>query len=65
MAAEEKLTLATSIVLATVVVTLGAECVRLEGVAAPPKMLIGAEESTPENALMPPAEPVEVLKVQV
>jgi hypothetical protein len=65
VAADVKLTLATSIVLATVVVTLGAACVRLEGVAAPPLTSTGAEGSTPENATMPPAEPVDALKVQV
>ena len=50
---------------ATVVVTLGAVCVRDEGVAVPALTSIGVVGSTPENARMPPADPVDVESVQL
>jgi hypothetical protein len=55
----------TSIVLATVVVTLGALCVTELEVACPFSTSMGDEVSTPENAASPPADPVEVENVQV
>src|SRR5712691_2746377 len=53
------------IVFATVVVTLGASWVRALGVDRPVSISIGFVVSTPENDWMPPADPVDVPKVQL
>ena len=50
---------------ATVVVTLGAVWFRDEGVGLPAKTSIGVVGSTPENARIPPADPVDVENVQL
>ena len=55
----------TSIVFATVVVTLGDVCVVPFGVFCPFSTLTGFDVSTPLNVAIPPAEPVFVDKVQV
>src|SRR5688572_4529857 len=56
----------TIMALATVVVMLGAVCVRLEkSVVEPFSTSIGSATSTPANDWMPPAAPAEALNVQV
>src|SRR5258706_5973838 len=50
----------TTMVSATVVVTLGVACVSPLGVFAPDSTLIGVVRSTPVKLMMPPAEPAEV-----
>jgi hypothetical protein len=63
--AEVMLWLVTTRVLATLVVTLGADCERLDAFAVPALTSTGVTGSTPEKATMPPAEPVDVLNVQL
>ena len=53
----------TSIEMAEVVVTLGAVCVSELAPLWPSSATIGDTESTPLNALMPPADPVDAEKV--
>ena len=65
VALDAKLCAVTSMVPLTVVVTLGVAWVRPDDVARPFWTFIGAVASTPENVIMPPADPVEVLKLHV
>ena len=53
----------TSMVLATMVLTLRVECVKPLRVFWPFSTLMGAAVSTPEKVWIPPADPVEVEKV--